>query len=119
MSQIPLEELKRIISNIETHEELKIVNQLYRKRWYEIDQEDARAFKKGDLIKWYKSKRVNWGIVVEAAKKGSRYVRAVSTTGSDWKLGGSIIEKVTDPKRILKMIEQLRAHGIEFTEDLK
>ena len=115
-ASFPLEELTRIISNIETHEELKIVNQLYKKRWYEIAKELVRAFKKGDLIKWYKSKSVNWGIVVKEAKKGGRYVEAISTKGSDWKLGGAIIQKVTDPKRIRKMMEQLRSHGIEFTE---
>ncbi len=113
------EDLTRIISKIETHEELKIVNKLYRKRWYEIDKEKAMSFKKGDMIKWYKNKRANWGVIVEAVKKGSRYVKAISTKGSDWKLGGSTIEKVTDHKRILKMIEKLRAHGIEFKEELK
>ena len=115
-ASFPLEELKRIISNIETHEELKIVNQLYKKRWYEIDKKEAQVFKKGTLIKWYKKGNVHWGIVVKEAKKGGRYVEAISTKGSDWKLGGSIIQKVTDPKRIRKIMEQLRSHGIEFTE---
>ena len=117
MCQLRLEDLQKIISNIETHEDLKIVNQLYRKRWYEIDQEKAMSFKKGDLIKWYKKDRVNWGIIVEAARKGSRYIKVVSTKGSDWKLSGSVIQKVTDPKRIQKMIEQLIVHGIEFKVD--
>ena len=103
-------ELKRIISHIETHEELKIVNQLYKKRWYEIDQTQAQVFKKGTLIKWYKKGKVNWGIVVKEAKKNGRYVEAISTKGSDWKLGGSIIQKVTDPKRIKNMLDQLKDH---------
>lgn len=107
------DELKRIISNIETHEELDIVSKLYKKRWYEIDHDKASVFKKGTLIKWYHKKKVNWGIVVKESKKKGRYVEAISTKGSDWKLGGSIIQKVTDPKRIQKMVEQLKTY-IDF-----
>ena len=103
-------ELKRIISHIETHEELKIVNQLYKKRWYEIDQKKAQVFKKGTLIKWYKKGNVHWGIVVKEAKKDGRYIEAISTKGSDWKLVGSTIQKVTDSKRIEKMLDQLKDH---------
>lgn len=110
------DELKRIFSEIETHEELKIANRLYRKRWYEIDQEKAAPFKKGDLVKWYQKKRVYWGVIVEDAKKGRRFVKAISTKGTEWKLGGSVIQRVTDPKRVQKMIEQLIAQGIEFKE---
>lgn len=107
-------QIEQIMKQIETHDDLKIINELYRKRWYEIDKNLARNFKKGDFIKWYKKKQVYWGMVVEEVKLRNRSVTAISTNGSEWTIGGSVVQKVEDPKRIQKIIAQLREHGMKI-----
>lgn len=109
------EQLKSIISQIKTHEELEIVSKLYKKRWYEIDKELVRRLKIGDIIKWYKGKKVHWGIVTKLPRsKQSRYLKVVSIQGREWNLGGSVITKVQDPKRIRKILSQLKEQGFKF-----
>ena len=112
-----IERLTEILRQLKTHEELQIVSKLYKKRWYEIDGALARQFKVGEIIKWYKGKkyrRVHWGIVTEAAKPNSRYIKAVSTLGTEWTLGGSVVEKVTDSERVKKILSQLKERGFKF-----
>jgi len=105
----------QLLKQCKTHAELNVFSRLYRKRWYEIDKELLGQFKVGDIVKWYKgkkTKKVYWGVITEINPK-ARLAKAVSTTGSEWKLGGSVIIKVTEPERMKTIIEQLKQQGFK------